>query len=144
MSAPEQSLREAPSSPGANPLPVQPDTLEARRAEREPVIVCAACRARVTTPAEGVDVNGAHSHAFVNPAGVLYRIRCFQAAPGAAGLGEPSDYWTWFPGFHWQTCVCRACFEHLGWRFQSSATTFFGLISERLLELEEPAPGTND
>jgi hypothetical protein len=140
MSAPEQSVREAPGGPAANPLPQQPTGLAALRSERAPIIVCAACRARVTTPADGIDVSGAHAHAFLNPAGIVYRIRCFRLAPGAVGFGEQSDYWTWFPGFHWQACICRACFEHLGWRFQSAATTFFGLITERVLELREP-PG---
>lgn len=123
----------------------EPDTIAAPRTKHEPLLVCAACRARVTTPADGIEVNGAHSHAFVNPAGILYRVRCFRAAPGVAGLGEQSGYWTWFPGFRWQTCICRACFEHLGWRFQSTAASFFALITERLLELQEPPePGASN
>jgi hypothetical protein len=104
-------------------------------AERDAMLVCASCRNPVAHPRDGVDVGGAHSHAFVNPAGMIFRVRCFSAAPGAAGAGEESDYWTWFPGFLWQAAVCRHCFEHLGWRYRSSEATFFGLIADRLLEL---------
>jgi hypothetical protein len=145
MSSRPQWLREAPGGPAANPFAQQPAGHEALRSEHQPVIVCAACRAHVTAPSDGIEVNGAHSHAFVNPTGVIYRIRCFRVAPGAAGLGERSDHWTWFPGFHWQACICRCCFEHLGWRFQSATSTFFGLITERVLELRErPEPAAKD
>jgi hypothetical protein len=107
--------------------------------EREALLVCATCRSPVARPRDAIDVDGAHSHAFVNPAGLIFRVRCFSAAAGAAGAGEESDYWTWFPGFLWQAAVCRRCFEHLGWRYRNAESTFFGLIAERLLELEPPA-----
>jgi hypothetical protein len=138
-------LREAPggsaggSAPEALGVPegrAEPKPTDA--AGREATLVCAACRNPITHARDAIEVNGAHSQAFVNPAGMIFRVRCFSAAPGAAGLGEESQFWTWFPGFLWQAAVCRRCFGHLGWRYRNSESTFFGLIAERLLELEPP------
>jgi hypothetical protein len=112
--------------------------VEQARAERSSLIVCAACHMAVTSSREQIDCNGAHVHAFLNPAGVVYRIRCFATAPGVVPAGEASDYWTWFPGFRWQACLCKACFQHLGWSFRNADVQFFGLIADRVLELEEP------
>ena len=102
-------------------------------------MLCAACRHAIAHARDGIEVSGAHSHAFVNPAGVVFRVRCFSSAAGAVGVGEESDYWTWFPGFFWQAAVCRRCFEHLGWRYRDAEASFFGLIADRLLELEPPS-----
>jgi hypothetical protein len=131
-------LRDAPerSEPG-RPAPGL-EKLEAAQTKRQPVVLCASCRALVAASRERIEVNGCHSHVFVNPEGVIYRIRCFARAPGVARLGEESSHWTWFPGFLWQVCICRACFEQLGWRFRSADATFYALIAERLLELEAP------
>ena len=102
------------------------------------MLVCARCQNPVARPRDAIEVNGAHSHAFVNPAGMLFRVRCFSAAPGVEGVGEESDVWTWCPGFFWQAAGCRRCFEHLGWRYRNGASTFFGLIADRLREHEPP------
>ena len=109
--------------------------------ERETALLCASCRSLIARPRDGIEVNGAHSHAFVNPVGMIFRIRCFSAAPGAARMGEESDHWTWFPGFLWQAAVCKYCFEHLGWRYRNAESTFFGLIADHLLEIEAPSAG---
>jgi len=131
--APGGSSPEPLAGPAGHTAPEQQDD-----AAREAMLVCATCRNPITHPRDAIDVNGAHSHAFVNPAGMIFRVRCFAAAPGAVGAGEESDIWTWFPGFLWQAAVCRRCFEHLGWRYRSPESTFFALIAERLLELEPP------
>jgi len=135
------ALREVPAGSSPEPLGVPAGHAAAEpadTAEREATLICATCRNPITHPRDAIDVNGAHSHAFVNPAGMIFRVRCFSAAAGAVGAGEESDVWTWFPGFLWQAAVCRRCFEHLGWRYRSGNSSFFGLIAERLLELEPP------
>ena len=134
-------LRDAPGGSRPEPLgnPAErsaPEPTDA--AERETTLLCATCRNPIARPRDGIDVDGAHSHVFLNPEGMVFRIRCFSAAPGAARMGEESDHWTWFPGFLWQAAICQYCFEHLGWRYRNSHATFFGLIAERLLELEAP------
>lgn len=46
---------------------------------------------------------------------------------------------SWFPGYHWQICVCPECGEYIGWAFESDKTsntpfnTFFGLILPNLI-----------
>jgi hypothetical protein len=98
--------------------------------------MCAACRAVVTHDSERVEMNGSHTHCFMNPAGLVFRIGCFLHAPGARELGPASDFFSWFPGFAWRVAACRVCGEHLGWSFNSEATQFWGLILERLLDAE--------
>jgi hypothetical protein len=136
--APSIHVRDAPGNSPPAPPGVAADVAAPKPAdtpEHESLLLCAACRNPVAHPRDGIDVNGAHSHAFVNPAGMIFRLRCFSAAAGAARLGEESDYWTWFPGFLWQAAICRHCFEHLGWRYRNAEASFFGLIADRLLEL---------
>lgn len=78
-------------------------------------------------------VNGAHEHAFMNPAGLRFVVRCFAAAPGCAPEGERSTVWTWFPGHAWQIALCRACGGHLGWSFHAAGgAAFWGLVADRL------------
>ncbi len=89
------------------------------------------CNAAITSPQQAIAVNGCHEHAFFNPAGIAFEIRCFRVAPGAAVQGAVSDEFTWFTGYHWQVALCSACHAHLGWRFARN-TTFFGLISSQL------------
>ena len=139
-----QLLRKGPGEPwepGARP----PETPASQQqadghayARPEPGLVCAACHAAITRHDAAIEVNGAHAHTFLNPAGEVYRIRCFSSAPGALSAGEESDYWTWFAGHRWQACFCHVCLEHLGWRFTGTGAPFFGLIHERILDSSEP------
>lgn len=76
-------------------------------------------------------VNGSHEHAFFNPAGIAFQIRCFRTAPGAAAQGDASNAFTWFPGYRWQVALCSTCHTHLGWLF-ANGSAFFGLIASRL------------
>lgn len=132
-----RQLRERPGGPPPD-LPGAPGPLHQpahSSGERtEPLLVCAACRTAITHSDAAIEVNGAHAHTFLNPAGEIYRIRCFASAPGALAVGEESEYWTWFAGHRWQACICRSCFEHLGWRFSAAGSPFFGLIHERIVE----------
>jgi hypothetical protein len=99
-------------------------------------LFCRVCRTRITTPEEGVLINGRHLHAFFNPAGIVFEIRCFRSAPGAVGHGPMSTEFTWFSGYSWQIVLCAVCQTHLGWRFVGTTASheFYGLIASRLLE----------
>jgi hypothetical protein len=81
-------------------------------------------------------VAGGHEHRFVNPAGIHYHIGCFARAAGLIPVGDPSRYWTWFPGYRWQIEHCPGCQEHLGWLFSGPDGQFHGLILDRLEEVE--------
>jgi hypothetical protein len=100
------------------------------------VLACDACRAPITTDAERIEVDGAHGHAFANPAGYVFEIGCFAAAPGCVVHGEPTQEDTWFAGFAWSYADCAACRQHLGWCYQRTDVRFFGLILRRLVENE--------
>lgn len=82
-------------------------------------------------------INGRHGHAFFNPAGIAFEIRCFRTAPGTVGHGPMSSEFTWFPDHAWQIVLCAACRTHLGWRFAAAKAghQFYGLIASRLVEI---------
>ena len=105
---------------------------EASSGEDAP-LVCAACGAAITHRSSAIDVAGAHEHTFVNPAGIIFPIRCFRAAPGCRELGSYTEEFSWFPGFAWRYAFCAACREHLGWVYAAGAgEVFYGLIAEKL------------
>jgi len=118
---------------GAEKKPaVAPAPVEERRTERERAIVCASCGHQITSERERISVLDAHEHRFMNPAGSLFHIGCFRRADGCMAIGPASVDYPWFPGFDWQVALCAACADHLGWRFQSAADSFFGLRLDRL------------
>ena len=82
-------------------------------------------------------VAGAHAHTFTNPHGLRFHIGCFATATGCIAAGEPTTYFSWFPGYAWQVENCGSCGEHLGWRFRSPEDEFHGFILDRLVEMEE-------
>jgi hypothetical protein len=94
---------------------------------------CAACSTRVTDEDAAIDVAGAHHHRCVNPAGIVFELGCFRAAPGCIVDGEPTGEFTWFPPFAWCYALCANCRAHLGWCYESDANRFFGLILARLV-----------
>ena len=89
---------------------------------------CAACEHRITERGYRTEMGGGHEHVFVNPAGISFRVGCFAAAPGCVHVGEPSDVFSWFPGWTWQIAVCGVCRAHLGWLFRCAGDQFHGLI----------------
>lgn len=93
---------------------------------------CAACGEAITSPAERTVRADSFEHVFANPVGDVYRIGCFRKAPGCLARGEPTDFFTWFPGYAWSFALCRACVAHLGWRFTGRGDDFFGLILDNL------------
>lgn len=93
---------------------------------------CARCGARITDEQEATAVNGSHTHTLFNPAGLIFELRCFRQAPGAVAHGEPTDDFTWFAGYRWQTVFCAGCENHLGWLF-TGTDTFHALITRHLV-----------
>lgn len=112
--------------------PEEKSNSEAALQEDSPLI-CAACKAAVTTKDQAVTINGNHEHAFFNPAGIAFELRCFRTAPGVIIQGNPSTEFAWFNGYSWQICLCASCLSHLGWLFSSNDNAFYGLISDRII-----------
>ena len=107
------------------------DDLRSRRSLR-----CVACGHAVTDEGARDEMSGEHRHTFVNPHGHVFEIGVFSTAPGARGVGDPSAFFSWFPGYAWRVVVCGGCAAHLGWGF-GEGPHFFGLILDRLVESED-------
>ncbi len=101
---------------------------------------CGFCGHPITARSSRLEVDGAHEHRRINPAGFVYRIGCFRAAPGCTAEGEPTEHWSWFPGYAWQVALCRSCRGHLGWAFRMESSAFYGLIVTRLVAGEDQGP----
>ena len=99
--------------------------------DEERVVRCRRCGHALAKARDRLPLDGAQTRSFVNPAGLVYEIAAFREAPGCAAEGEPSSYWTWFPGHAWQVALCGRCGTHVGWAF-SGASRFFGLLVERV------------
>jgi len=89
---------------------------------------CAACGHSITERSYRCERAGAHEHSFVNPAGHAFRIGCFVAASGCVHVGQPSEAFSWFPGWRWQIAVCGRCRAHVGWIYRLGGQQFHGLI----------------
>ncbi|HAS89588.1 MAG TPA: hypothetical protein DCS48_09835 [Desulfovibrio sp.] len=100
----------------------------------EKAITCRECGFEVTNNSFSTNVKNSHEHAFFNPHGYVFQIRCFSAATGCVTLGKPSAEFTWFAGYTWQIATCSKCKTHLGWHFQSSSNSFYGLIKDKINE----------
>ncbi len=120
------------TSPAIRPEPTE---------DRGRVLACVLCARFITTTAARIQVGGAHEHTFANPAGLRFHIGCFSPVTGCAAAGEPSTFWTWFPGYSWQVESCRSCAQHLGWLFNSGSEGFHGLILDRLVEVGSSPDG---
>lgn len=139
MSVPQRERRELRRSSGPEDVPIGiPDFEPAIRTSEGRRLLCRLCRLPITSDAERTSVEGNHVHQRTNPFGLEFEIACFRGAPGAAAVGEATLEHTWFAGHTWEIAVCRGCSEHLGWRFQASASSFFGLIRNRLESEEVP------
>jgi hypothetical protein len=114
-----------------------PDVSRQVAPARGSFLACASCWQRITTASAAVSVAGAHVHTLTNPYGVRFRVGCFASVVGCSLIGEPSTYWTWFPGYAWQIENCGDCRVHLGWAYRSASHSFHGLILERLREAQE-------
>jgi len=111
----------------------------AQRVEREVTLekrlFCALCGHPITHQDERISVEGRHEHTCTNPGGYTFRIGCFREAGGCIAVGEATAAHTWFRGYAWQVALCANCERHLGWRFQSPADRFHGLILDRLTSM---------
>jgi hypothetical protein len=96
------------------------------------------CRAPIARTGDRILVSGSHTHTFSNPHGYVFQIGCFGFAL-CVPVGEPSTYWSWFPGYGWQIELCPGCGEHLGWMFRGAGAPgpeFHGLVLARLMETD--------
>lgn len=101
------------------------------------VLACRACRAKITSRALAMEVDGRHRHVFFNPHGLVFELGCFASAKNLIPQGPPVAEFTWFPGHRWQPVTCAQCRAQLGWRFLGADSGFFGLILKNLMD----APG---
>jgi hypothetical protein len=103
-------------------------------------LVCRACAATITSERERVEMAGAQEHTKQNPAGFVFRIGCFRAAPGCVEVGPEVAEHSWFAGYTWQIALCGGCFTHLGWAFRAERDRFHGLVVDRLRAEGEGEP----
>lgn len=99
---------------------------------------CSICFHLVTRSRWAISIDG-HEHVFANPRGLVFRVVCYDEAPGAVAEGEATDQFTWFKGFLWQFVLFRGCGEHLGWKYRraSGDSSFYGLIKGNLTDQAE-------
>jgi len=133
--------REPPSdggSPGGPGSGERPDErLKSVDAETGGVLVCRACRSRITRRDLGMEINGRHRHVFFNPDGLVFELGCFASARNLTPGGPETGEFTWFPGYRWQVVLCTGCSSQLGWRYVGDDGGFFGLILKALMEEEQ-------
>ena len=98
-------------------------------------VLCGFCYSIITHTDNLIAVDGSHSHIFANPHGYVFEIGCYKRAPGCLAILKPSAEFSWFSGYQWQVVICKTCSSHLGWYFQSNASSFFGLIQKDLIIL---------
>jgi hypothetical protein len=115
---------------GTNPV-----TRDESATETEDWLICRACARPVTKDRDRIAVDGRHRHNLFNPAGILFEVGCFAAAPGCRFSGEFTEEFTWFPGHAWRYALCGGCGEHLGWEFRSQDSGFAGLILGKVIPL---------
>jgi len=96
-------------------------------------ILCCACRQTITDSVQSIEIQGAHQHSYQNPAGIFFNLACFRQAAGCQQHGIATLEYTWFAGFSWRFALCRHCKIHLGWFYQNSTESFYGLIIEQLV-----------
>jgi hypothetical protein len=110
----------------------QPDSKE--QGNISDPLLCKACTAPITSRQQAVSIKGHHEHAFFNPAGIAFEIRCFQQAVGCLVQAEPCTEFSWFSGYCWQYAICSNCLTHLGWFFTGKGKdAFFALIGNRII-----------
>ncbi|TAL31646.1 MAG: hypothetical protein EPN93_17780 [Spirochaetes bacterium] len=131
---PEIELKKTSSEPPGH-TEIEILTLKETRTGKKKTLICKFCGHEITSRAESLEMGGNHTHSFMNPAGIRFRIGCFTRAKGCVVAGEATDEHTWFPGYSWQFALCGLCAAHMGWFYGSAGHGFFGLILENLVEL---------
>ena len=97
-------------------------------------LFCKTCLNLITLDSYGIEVDGSHSHTFMNPRGIVFHIGCFMNARGCFIMGNPTAEYTWFSGYTWSHVICSNCLNHLGWYYQSGHSSFYGLILDQLMK----------
>ena len=124
---------EHPRTPGASPSDRSHEESEVRE-KSDPVVRCRFCRHQIARAEDRIPVDGQWAHTFANPHGIVFQIVCFRQAAGCADIGAYTTEFTWFSGYAWRVAMCRACANHLGWRFHSlTDDDFYGLIVDHLI-----------
>jgi len=96
-------------------------------------LYCVSCLTFITIGDQRISMEGGHEHTFFNPGGVIFRIGCFQEAPGSFGQGPATEEFSWFSGFQWRVAYCGGCHQHMGWQYlQKEKRGFWGLIIDQL------------
>lgn len=119
-------FREAPGRRAAG------DRREHAAQAAEDWTLCRTCAHPVARTRDGIAVEGRHRHNLFNPAGILFEVACFAAAPGCRFEGEFTTAFTWFPGHAWRFALCGKCGAHLGWEYRGKDSGFVGLIMSEL------------
>lgn len=122
------------STPCARPAPASSPRRNPATSTRRGVTrpLCRRCAHVITDASLRLEVDGRATHARLNPAGILFVFDCYQDAPGCLVHGAPTLEASWFTACAWRFANCAHCAAHLGWAF-SGASSFFGLISERVV-----------
>lgn len=127
--------RRPADAPPATPLAVPVDAELTGALDDDGRVHCRACSSIVADARAKMEVSGAHVHTFINPAGLIFKVACYAAAPGTSPHGTPSTEWTWFPGYAWQAALCARCADHLGWSYRRPAPpSFVALILDKVIE----------
>lgn len=100
---------------------------------------CAGCNSHITS------INNLFSktdegsvNVYVNPQGSVHDlITSLRVSYIVRTSGQPSEEFSWFPGYAWTIIECRQCGIHLGWKFTATngdltPSSFFGLRCSQL------------
>ncbi|KAK5637964.1 hypothetical protein RI129_012259 [Pyrocoelia pectoralis] len=72
---------------------------------------------------------------YCNPGGYVYETVTVVKAKNFNLVGNPSNEFSWFPGYWWTIMQCRLCQGHIGWKFASNhlqPRVFYGLAKSGL------------
>ncbi len=97
------------------------------------MVICSICRFIITSTSEIIAVNGAYNHSFANPHGLFFDISCYKNAKGCIHSEIESNEFSWFRGHSWRVVTCKGCKNHIGWLFTGAVSSFYGLISDKLI-----------
>ncbi|HOP29116.1 MAG TPA: cereblon family protein [Spirochaetota bacterium] len=113
-------------------ITADPETVQEEETGVDKRILCRTCHAHITDKNEEISINGSDYHLFKNPAGIYFRVVCFENAGGCKIISDYTEMHTWFEGYSWAIALCSICHSHLGWHYISLDRTFYGLIADRL------------
>jgi hypothetical protein len=111
--------------------PVSEDELNAKDDSDKKWVRCRSCHNKIALFSDRTSINENDSYIFKNPAGIFFRIVCFEDAQCAIAVSDFTDEHTWFAGYHWSIALCRLCHIHIGWLYRGP-DEFYGLIADKL------------